>query len=166
MSAASLFLLLETVFVTVAVVWLIRFLRSNPIARGAWPTVPLVLLSAALIPTLLRKRNLGQIGLNTEQFGLSLRVLCGTCLVVFPLLFCGVLLLKHYQIPLPLCPVLPEKRWLSWLFYQFMYVAVAEEVFFRGYLLSNISCLLTTTTKKSVALSQLMSIIISAGYAC
>jgi len=98
-----------------------------------------------------------------ERFRLSLRVLCWTCLVMFPLLFCGVFLLKHYQVPLPLCPVLPEKRWLSWLFYQFMYVAVAEEIFFRGYLLSNMSCLLGTTTKKGVAFSQLVSIILSAG---
>lgn len=44
-----------------------------------------------------------------------------------------------------------------------MYVAVAEEIFFRGYLLSNMSRLLTTTTKKGVAFSQLMSIIVSAG---
>jgi len=44
-----------------------------------------------------------------------------------------------------------------------MYIAVAEEIFFRGYLLSNMSCLLGTTTNKGVAFSQLMSIMISAG---
>jgi len=36
-------------------------------------------------------------------------------------------------------PSLPqEKGLIGWVFYQFMYVAMAEEVFFRGYVQSNI----------------------------
>lgn len=155
-------LLLEMVFVTVATIWLIRFLRSSLNNRGAWLAVPFVLLSAAAVPTLLRKRSLGGIGLRVERLGLILRVLCGTCLVVFPVLFCGVFLLKYYKVQLPLCPVVPEGRWFSWLIYQFLYVAVAEETFFRGYLQSNILRLLTIAVAKNLASLELTSIIISA----
>lgn len=161
-SVAGVSLLLEMVFVTVATVWLIRFLRSSLNNRGAWLAVPFVLLSAAAVPTLLRKRSLGVIGLRVERLGLILRVLCGTCLVVFPILFCGVFLLKYYKVQLPLCPVVPEGRWFSWLIYQFLYVAVAEETFFRGYLQSNILRLLTIAVAKNLASLELTSIIISA----
>lgn len=161
-SVAGVSLLSEMVVVTVAAVWLIRFLRSSLNNRGAWLAVPFVLLSAAVVPTLLRKRSLSEIGLRLERVGLTLRVLCGTCLAVFPVLFCGVLLLKHHKVQLPLCPVVPERTWPSWLVYQFMYVAVAEETFFRGYLQSNILRLLTVATQKNVAFLGLMSIIISA----
>lgn len=161
-SVAGVSLLLEMVFVTVATVWLIRFLRSSLNNRGAWLAVPFVLLSAAAVPTLLRKRSLGVIGLRVERLGLILRVLCETCLVVFPVLFCGVFLLKYYKVQLPLCPVVPEGRWFSWLIYQFLYVAVAEETFFRGYLQSNILRLLTIAVAKNLASLELTSIIISA----
>jgi len=150
------------VLVTVATICLVGFLRSSLINRGAWLAVPFLLISAAAVPTLLRKRSLSEIGFRLGQPGLSLRVLCGACLVVFPVLFFGVFLLKYYEVQLPLCPVFPEKRWLSWLVYQFMYVAVPEEAFFRGYLQNNTLCLLTVTTKINVAFSQPMSIIISA----
>jgi len=161
-SFASVSLLLEIVFVTVASVCLIRFLRSSPNNREAWLAVPFVLLSAAIVPTLLRKRNLSEIGFQIRQPKLLLRKLCGTCLVVFPALFGCVFLLRYYNFPLPLCPVIPEKRWPSWLVYQFMYVAVAEEAFFRGYLQSNVLCLLTTVVKKKLELLEWGSIIICA----
>ncbi len=161
-SVAGVSLLLEMVFVTVVTVWLIRFLRSSLNNWGAWLAVPFVLISAAAVPTLLRKRSLGEIGLRVERLGLTLRVLCATCVIVFPLLFAGILLLKHFEVQLPLCPVIPEKRWFSWLAYQFMYVAVAEEMFFRGYFQSNVLRLLTMSVQKNRAFLELIGIIVSA----
>ncbi|NIO62963.1 MAG: hypothetical protein GTO35_10480, partial [Gammaproteobacteria bacterium] len=71
-------------------------------------------------------------GLNIRQIGPTVLVVCRTCVVVFPALFAGLWLLKSFGLGLPLQPVHPkEQGWISWLFYQFMYVAVAEEVFFR-----------------------------------
>ena len=151
------------VFVTVALVLLIRFLQSNPNDSEAWLTVPFVLLSAAIVPILVRKKSLCDLGLNLERLVLSLRVLCRICLVVLPVFLCGIFLLKYYEIPLPMCPIVPEGRWLSWLVYQFMYIAVAEEVFFRGYLQSNINYLLTLTIQKNDAFLAMTSVIISAG---
>lgn len=154
-------LLMEMVCVTVVTIWLIKLLHNSLNSRGAWFLAPFLLIVAAVVPTRLRKRSLGEIGLRVERLRLTLRVLCGTCLVVFPVLFCGVFLLKYYKVQLPLCPVVPEKRWFSWLIYQLMYVAVAEEAFFRGYLQSNILRLLTTAVSKKLVFLQLISIILS-----
>jgi len=110
----------------------------------------------------LRKRSVAEIGLRIGRLGLTLRVLCTTCVIVFPLLFVGVFVLKKFEVQLPLCPVIPEKGWISWLVYQFMYVAVAEEMFFRGYLQSNVLCLLTMSIQKSRDFLELIGIIVSA----
>jgi membrane protease YdiL (CAAX protease family) len=151
------------VFVTIVLVLLIKFLQSNPNDSEAWLTVPFLFLSAAILPILFRKKNLSDLGLDLERFVSSLRVLCKTSLVIFPVFLCGIFLLKHYKVPLPMCPIVPEKRWLSWLVYQFMYIAISEEVFFRGYLQSNIYYLLTLTLQKNAAFLALMSVTISAG---
>jgi membrane protease YdiL (CAAX protease family) len=91
-----------------------------------------------------------------------LRVLCVTCIVVFPLFLAGIFLLKHLNIELPLSPIIPKGRWFSWLAYQFMYVAVAEEIFFRGYFQCNVLSLLTMTVQKNRAFLEIIGIIISA----
>gem|GEM_PF-393326 len=160
--AANMSILLEMVFVTLVVVWLIRFLQSSPNTRMAWLAVPFVLVSAAAVPTLLRRKSLSEVGVGIDRPGLILWVLLKTCLAVFPVLFCGILLLKHYKVPLPVCPAVPEKGWLPWLVYQFVYVAVAEEAFFRGYLQSNILGLFMAATQKNVAFLTWMSIMVSA----
>ncbi len=91
-----------------------------------------------------------------------LKVLFATCVIVFPLLVGGVFVLKHINFQLPLSPIIREGRWFSWLAYQFMYVAVAEEIFFRGYFQSNVLSLLTISVQKSRAISEIISIITSA----
>jgi len=159
---ASLLLLMEIVGVTVVTILLIKLLRNSFNGRGDWFLAPFLLIVAAVVPTLLRKRSFAEIGLRVGRLGLILRVLCATCVIVFPLLFAGILLLKHFEVPLPLCPVIPEKRWFSWLAYQFMYVAVAEEMFFRGYFQSNVLRLLTMSVQKNRAFLELIGIIVSA----
>jgi membrane protease YdiL (CAAX protease family) len=93
---------------------------------------------------------------------LILRVLCATCVIVFPLLLAGIFLLKHLNIQLPLSPIIPEGRWFSWLAYQFMYIAVAEEIFFRGYFQCNVLSLLTMSVQKSHVFLEIIAIIVSA----
>lgn len=154
--------LLEVVFVTVVVLLLISFLQNRLNNRGAWLAVPVVLLSAALVPTIVRRRSLSEVGVGIGRPGPALWVLIKTCLAVFPVFFCGILLLNHFEVPLPLCPAVPEKGWLPWLVYQFVYVAVAEEAFFRGYLQSNILGLLMAATQKKVVFLPWVCIILSA----
>jgi len=159
---ARVLLLIEMVCVTVVTVLLIKLLHNSFNSRGAWFLAPFLLIAAAVVPTRLRKRSFAEIGLRAERLGLILRVLCTTCVIVFPLLFACIFLLKHFEVPLPLCPVIPEKRWFSWSVYQFMYVAVAEEMFFRGYLQSNVLRLLAMFVQKKSAFLELIGIITSA----
>lgn len=155
-------LLLETIFVTMAVVWLIKILRTSLNHPKAWVTVPVVLIVAALVPTFFRKRGFAEVGLCANQPLVSLRLVCLTCLIVFPALLGGVFLLKYHGVQLPLRPTIPDGRWLSWLVYQFLYVAVAEEIFFRGYLQGNVSQLLAFAVQNNRAFLSWMSIIVSA----
>jgi len=154
---------LEIVCVTAAALWLIHSLDSRPGNRGAWLVAPVVLFLSATVPTFLRHKNLAEIGLRLwDRPAKNLRLLGGICLVVFPALLCSVLLLKCYNVPLPLRPAVPEKGRPLWLMYQFLYVAVAEETFFRGYLQTNIFRLLTGAAQRNSAFSALIAIIISA----
>ena len=73
-----------------------------------------------------------------------------------------IFLLKKFDVELPISPIIPEGRWFSWLAYQFMYVAVAEEIFFRGYFQSNVQSLLTMSVQKNRVFLEFIGIIISA----
>lgn len=153
---------MEIVSVTVATILLIKVLRTGLDNRYSWFTVPSLLIAAAVIPTVLRRRSLADVGFQMGRTGPNLRVLCISCLVLAPILLCCVLLFKHYHVQLPLCPVVPDGKWFSWLVYQFLYVAVAEETFFRGYLQSNILRLMTMAVRKNLALLELLSVISAA----
>ena len=50
----------------------------------------------------------------------------------------------------------------TWLIYQFLYIAVAEEIFFRGYLQSNLLTMLERLSVNQIKLKQWLSIVISA----
>jgi len=162
LSIAGILLLIEILCVTVVTILLIKLLRNNLNIRGNWFFAPFLLITAALVPTRLRKKSFAEIGLRVERPGMILRVLCAACVIVFPLLLVGILLLKHLNIQLPLSPIIPDGRWLSWVAYQFMYVAVAEEIFFRGYFQCNVLSLLTMSVQKSRVFLEIIAIIVSA----
>jgi len=156
-------LLTETALVTIAAILVIRLLAASSISNASWLVNPGILIAAALIPTTIRRAEFPKIGLNTRQIGPTLLVVCRTCVVVFTALFAGLWLLKSFGLGLPLQPVQPkEQGWVSWLFYQFMYVAVAEEVFFRGYVQSNILRLTNTGKDGQRRLWKWLSIVLSA----
>lgn len=156
-------LLIETILITIAAVLAIKMFQTNLASNTRWFVSPGILVAAAFIPTVVRKSKLSEIGLSFGQTKHSLIVLGWTCLVVFPSMFCGLWLLKSFGLILPLQPILPEgQSWASWLFYQFMYVAVAEEVFFRGYLQSNILRLMSTVEPDKDRLQKWISIVLSA----
>ncbi len=162
LSVARKLLLIEMLCVTIVTIWLIQILRNNFNSRWNWFLTPFLLIMAALVPTRLRKRSFADIGLSVGQPGVILRVLCTTCFIVFPLLLVGIFFLKHLNVQLPLSPIIPEGRWFSWLAYQFMYIAVAEEIFFRGYFQCNVMSLLTMSVQKKRAFLEIIGIIISA----
>ena len=78
-------------------------------------------------------------GLDREHATASLALVCVTCLCAVPAVFLGLWLMVRMHLPIPLKPaVAGPDGWFTWLIYQFMYVAVAEETFFRGYLQANV----------------------------
>ncbi len=156
-------LLTETALLTIVAILAIRLLATSSISRVAWFVSPGILIAAALIPTAIRRAEFPKIGLNIGQIGPTLLVVCRTCIVVFSALFVGLWLLKSFGLGLPLQPVQPkEQGWISWLFYQFMYVAVAEEVFFRGYVQSNVLRLTNPDKDGQCHLGKWLSIVLSA----
>ena len=159
----NIFLFTETALVTIAAILTIRLLAASSISRVAWFVSPGILIAAALIPTAIKRAEFPKIGFNIRQISPTLLVVCRTCVVVFPALFAGLWLLKSFGLGLPLQPVQPkEQGWISWLFYQFMYVAVAEEVFFRGYVQRNILILTNPSKDGQYRLWKWLSIVLSA----
>jgi hypothetical protein len=149
--------LTETVLVTIAAVLAVKIFSAS------WFMTPCILVSAALIPTAIKKSKFSDIGLAVREIRRPLVVLGWTCFVVFPAAFCVLWLLKSYGFNLPLRPLLlRNQEWFSWLFYQFMYVAVAEEVFFRGFLQGNILRLMNPVMARQRTLQHWVSIVISA----
>jgi len=159
-------LLTETILVTITAVSAVAlFNYGTHISKSAWLIVPGILMTAAFIPTAIKKRRFAEIGSSISQIKHSLAVLGWTCIAVFPVTFFALWLLKHYGLELPPKPVLPQNhQWFCWLIYQFMYVAVAEEVFFRGYLQSNILRLAGTVIAGQYRLQQWTSIVLSAAF--
>ena len=159
----DMLLLVETALVTITAVFAIKLFQTSLASGTRWFVTPGILVSAALIPTVIRKNKLFEIGLAFKQIKLSLVVLGWSCFVVFPAMFCGLWLLKSHGLNFPLRPILPRNQeWVSWIFYQFMYVAVAEEVFFRGFLQGNILRLMNAVMVRQRMLLHWVSIVISA----
>ena len=156
-------LVIETALVTIAAILAIKVLDKSSLSRAVWFMAPGILIAAALVPTAIKGNKFPKIGFDARQIKLTLRVLCWTCVVIFPAMFCGLWLLKFYGLNLPLRPVPPQGQgWVGWLLYQFMYVAVAEEVFFRGYVQNNILKSTSTIIQERRRMLQWISIIISA----
>jgi len=114
---------------TLATIWAIR--RS---AQVAWWMVPGVLVAAGVLPFLAR-RCLPPAVIRVQTIGQDLRVLAYS-LVLLPLTYLAMHLLSWLDIAPPPVQATPS-NYAAWAVYQFLYVAVTEEVFFRGYLLTS-----------------------------
>jgi membrane protease YdiL (CAAX protease family) len=159
----DLSLLIETTLAVTVAVLAIKVIGASSASGAGWLIIPGILIFAAFIPTAVKKREFPGFGFNIRQMKDSLVVLGWTCVVLFPLMFCGLWVLKSYELKPPLLPVLSQGQdWVYWLFYQFMYIALPEEVFFRGYVQSNILRLTTPVIGKLPRLHQWTSIAVSA----
>ena len=156
-------LLMETTAVTIAAILAIKVFGTSSIFKPTWFAAPGILIAAALVPTAIKRRDFAKIGFNNKQISHSLVLLGWACIVTFPAMFCGLWLMRHWGLELPLRAVIPPAQgWFYWLFYQFMYIAVAEEVFFRGYVQHNILRLTSVIVQEQRRVPQWISIIISA----
>jgi membrane protease YdiL (CAAX protease family) len=123
----------------IVVIAAIKLTRIIPSLSAKWYITPAILLAAALIPTLIKKQNPLKTLLPLKNIRLSLTLLSLTCVIVFPLLYITLFTLKRF--PVIVMPVMippPDGQVANWLIYQFLYIAVFEELFFRAYLQSNI----------------------------
>jgi membrane protease YdiL (CAAX protease family) len=155
--------LLETAAVTIAAILAIKVFGTSSIFKPTWFTAPGILIAAAIVPTAIKRRDFAAIGLNNKKIGHSLALLGWACIATFPAMFCGLWLMRYRGLDLPLRSVMPPAQgWFSWLLYQFMYIAVAEEIFFRGYVQNNIMRLTSAIIQERRRRLQWISIIISA----
>ena len=156
-------LLMETTLVTIAAILAIKVFGTSSIFKPTWIVAPGILIAAALVPTAITKREFARIGFDKKQISHSLVLLGWACITTFPLMVCGLWLMRYWGLELPLRTVMPPAQgWFSWLLYQFMYIAVAEEIFFRGYVQNNILRLTSAIVQERRRLLQWISIIISA----
>lgn len=156
-------LFIETFLVLVTAIGAVKIFGNSSFLVPAWLMTPGILIGAALLPTAIKRCGFRQFGFNVKHLKDSLVVLGWTCLAVLPLTFCGLWILKSFGSDFLLRPVPPKGyRWIYWLFHQFMYIALAEEVFFRGYVQGNIQRLIQPIMGQRPRRWQWMSIGISA----
>jgi membrane protease YdiL (CAAX protease family) len=154
----------ETALVTIAAIAAVTFLNVQHSPDFRWFLIPSVLVSAALIPTWLRKDEFAHIGLDRDHATVALDTVCRTCVYVFPTIFLALWLMTSLRLPIPLKPVVAgPQNWLTWLVYQFLYVAVAEEVFFRGYVQNNVMRLMRGIHWIPIHTQQFIGMLASAG---
>jgi len=132
-------LTVETVAVTLGTLAMIRWLYVCPNGPARWLTIPCTLVAAALLPAWIGRRDFPRIGLHVEPFLRALKIVLWVSVCVFPPVGAGLWLLASSGLPVPLRAAPADQQgWLTWLLYQFLYVAVSEEVFFRGYIQANV----------------------------
>lgn len=157
--------MIETVLVMIGVITAVRLLHMTCAANIQWIAIPGLLVTAALVPAWIQKREFPRLGLSGTGVPSRSTVAVGrVCLLVFPAVFLGLWLWTRFHFPVPLRPIVPERQgWFAWLLYQFFYVAVAEEIFFRGYIQANALCWLRRTGGLPGITPQGAAILLSAG---
>ena len=112
----------------------------------------------ATVNRLLRRRprgdGLAELGLRIGRWRQNVRLTCMAGVVLGVLGWGGVSVLGHIGIGLPLRASGPAEKWVQWVLFQYVYAALPEELFFRGYLMSGIMGPLRLVTDKSVLWSR------------
>jgi len=155
-------LLLETVGVSAAVIGLAGLSRHLG-GRAGHLAIPWVWSLGALLPALAQGRDLRGLGLQVGSVkrGLRLLGLYGVATLVLGAL--GITVLDRLSIKPPLTGVVPTGQWPQWVLFQLGVVALPEELFFRGYLLTNCVRLLRAVAPSSSWTVELSSACLSAG---
>lgn len=157
-------LIIETVLVTGAVLVIIWMLHLWGAVNSAKFAIPGVLVVASLVPTWISRRRFPAIGFDVERVRLALGAVCRTLIYILPMMFLAFWLMRRLNVPIPLRPSLGEQHdWLTWVLYQFLYVAVSEEIFFRGYVQANVARVLKCGRWRSAGTEQGIVIVVSAG---
>lgn len=109
-----------------------------------WLAVPFILAIGALLPLLRTQGPWPVFGWTPVVMIRSCGLVGLACLICFPATFLALRVIHHQGWPLPLWSgSLDSSTWITWILYQFLYVAVAEELFFRSYLQQRVKHILT-----------------------
>ena len=126
--------MVEPAAVLVATVSTIAGLRWSGLT--AWWMTPAILLAAGMVPYLIRRQSPPAV-LRVETLRQDVWTAACTGLAMLPLPCLAAWLIARAGVSLPWFAARPP-NYPAWVAYQFLYVAVAEETFFRGYLLANL----------------------------
>ena len=157
-------LTVETLLVGAVTLVTIGRLNTRRFADLGWFLIPCVLVIAAWVPAWCRRTDIPRLGLDRRHMACSLETLGQTCIYALPAILLALWVMTRLQLPIPLKPVIAgQYHWLTWLVYQFLYVAVAEEVFFRGYIQTNVMGIMRRAQYGSRHTQQFAGMLISAG---
>lgn len=121
------------VVVGFAVLAVVAVGRAPALQSYAWLLVPAVWATCTLVPTRVHARGWSEIGLKTGRVGASLWAFAWTSAVMLLVMAGGVLVFRRLAAAPPLWPTVGGEGWVCYGLYQLLYVAVSEELFFRGY---------------------------------
>ncbi len=130
-----IWLLIEVIFVSTMVVGAVAATRclSEPWASLA---IPWILVAGALLPTFACGRGLDEMGVRRGRLRQDGVLLCGIVLGTLGVGVVARVIVGSVWGESAVVIRIREGQWLSWLFFQAVYVALPEELFFRGYLVS------------------------------
>jgi membrane protease YdiL (CAAX protease family) len=154
--------LVEVGFVSAVVVALLSGCRWAG-GHRTWFLGPFILTAGALLPMLVYGGHLSDLGLRLGRIRRAPLPLIVSGVCMLGLGFAGVLMWKHWSIEPPVSIFIPKDKVLPWVLFQFIYVAVPEELFFRGYILSNSMGLRRKTVRPNPSAWGLASLVFSAG---
>lgn len=126
----------ELFFIIALVLVLLRVLYGTDL-EIKWLLMPLLLASVGLSP-ILRGIKISEFGFSRSKLPEGLYLGGLTSLLVLSVLAAAYWLGKKTNIVWPWQPSVSEQDLLKWSFYQLFYVAVAEEIFFRGFVLGTL----------------------------
>ncbi|MFX0200258.1 MAG: type II CAAX prenyl endopeptidase Rce1 family protein, partial [Candidatus Hodarchaeota archaeon] len=96
--------------------------------------IPAMWALGALVPMLRGGPPSSLLGLSRSHLALGLKYYLWSTIVVFPLFGGGFFLYRQLGLPHPGSSVPFGTSLTEWILYQFVFVGVFEELFFRGYL--------------------------------
>ncbi len=152
---------MEVSFVSALVVGLLSASHRLGDRCAGW-VAPWVLSFGALLPTLVRRRDLRELGFQLGRVTQSARSLCLGSAALLGAGMGVILLCRWMEARPPLAAAVPRQQALLWVLAQFGYVALPEELFFRGYLLVNTLDFLRMSRKSGRA-AELAGVVVSAG---
>lgn len=100
--------------------------------------IPVGLFALGWCVPIVRGRSHGYSFLPVGQFGPGVKLLGGAAFLASVLLVLALNAVRFWQLNVPLMVPPASTQWGQWMVFQFTHVALPEEVFFRGYVLTGL----------------------------